>query len=135
MLKWLIFALLKSPKLISRKIWKIEKSWNFYTVHFKSQKGLCRFTDLVQITFHNCYSREEAIWISRKKLDFIKQRSNGVRKGQMYGRILPQLRRISLVFRHCAIDAHKRRKFGKIEKLSRFYHLAIRSQHPITFAK
>ena len=26
------FALLKSPKLISRKIWVIEKSWNFHTV-------------------------------------------------------------------------------------------------------
>ena len=27
------FALLESPKLISRKIWVIEKSWNFHTVH------------------------------------------------------------------------------------------------------
>ena len=26
------FALLESPKLISRKIWVTEKSWNFHTV-------------------------------------------------------------------------------------------------------
>ena len=29
------FALLESPKLISRKIWVIEKSWNFHTVLVK----------------------------------------------------------------------------------------------------
>ena len=29
------FALLESPKLISRKVWVIEKSWNFHTVYFQ----------------------------------------------------------------------------------------------------
>ena len=29
------FALVESPKLISRKIWMIEKSWNFHTVSEK----------------------------------------------------------------------------------------------------
>ena len=28
-----VFALLVSSKLISRKIWAIQKSWNFHTVH------------------------------------------------------------------------------------------------------
>ena len=84
--------------------------------------------------YKNYYSREQSIWISCKKLDFIKQRPNGVWKGQMYGRNLLKLCRISLVFWHCAIHAHKRRKFCEIEKLSRFYYCAIWS-HPITFVK
>ena len=51
------FALLECPKLISRKIWVIEKSWNFHTVlllltflcgmgrtmHFVKETFLCEF--------------------------------------------------------------------------------------------
>ena len=36
------FALQESSKLISRKIWMIEKSWNFHTVHI----GFQQFTKL-----------------------------------------------------------------------------------------
>ena len=35
------FALLESPKLISRKIWVIEKSWNFHTVNMYLHDLFC----------------------------------------------------------------------------------------------
>ena len=46
MLKWQIFAPLQCPKLISRKIWVIEKSLNFYTVYLKAITQI-----LLQINF------------------------------------------------------------------------------------
>ena len=34
MAKMAVFALLESSKWISRKIWVIQKSWNFHTVYY-----------------------------------------------------------------------------------------------------
>ena len=36
--KMILLGLLDSPKLISRKIWVTEKSWNFHTVWFEKKK-------------------------------------------------------------------------------------------------
>ena len=42
MAKMTDIALLDSPKLISRKIWVTEKSWNFHTVNIQWQGRGCR---------------------------------------------------------------------------------------------
>ena len=39
--KTAIFALLESPKVISRKIWMTEESWNFHTVLLSRNHNLC----------------------------------------------------------------------------------------------
>ena len=50
-------ALLESPKLISRKIWMIEKSWNFHTVRLHNSifrestiRNNCKFVAFKELT-------------------------------------------------------------------------------------
>ena len=55
-----ILQLLDSPKLISRKIWMIENSWNFHTVHFKVTHFLSSHT------FSSSVNCGNALWSSSK---------------------------------------------------------------------
>ena len=64
MAKPAVFALLESPKLISRKFWVIEKSWNFYTVGNDLFKSIisCLFTFLQDLDDKEFDDDEETEW-------------------------------------------------------------------------
>ena len=81
-----VFALPESLKLISRKIWVIEKSWNFYTVAFKVQS--------VEI-------REILLRIFRK--NFVKVTGSGFSKWLIWWNNSFVSEREFIVFPHCEV--------------------------------
>ena len=55
------FALLKYTKLISRKIWVIQKSWKFHTV-FWNQLGTLRSPEIINMSWINNHQIASYLW-------------------------------------------------------------------------